>query len=339
MSLPSFELFDEQPAEVSRRSAAARASRPAWPSRPASANAGTSTSARSGAFVGLDTFGASAPYQEIYKHRGLTAAAVVAKAKELAQTLTVMLHSFCLSISERRAIMALVRRLTTLSGRCLVCRHFAHRISLLVRWSCCSRCYAPFAPRACWSKCRAMRWGWPSCAICRRPTSRPPSCSALSALRCLDRWRCSSRSPESTPGLDHERDLLLVLLPPEHNSRQFHLAVWLPVNDYDALVRSLEGDPERRIAAVTIAGEDLLVVRHGDWAVVMDPDQRDRLEQLRDAAAVPASSPPRQIAEWTSWIDSNDAAVVVLPAGMRTLWTWAASEPAIDRECKESRGQ
>jgi transketolase len=36
-----------------------------------------------GAFIGLDTYGASAPFEEIYKHRGITAAAVVAKAKEL----------------------------------------------------------------------------------------------------------------------------------------------------------------------------------------------------------------------------------------------------------------
>ena len=36
-----------------------------------------------GAFVGLDTFGASAPYQDIYKHRGLTTEAVIAKALEL----------------------------------------------------------------------------------------------------------------------------------------------------------------------------------------------------------------------------------------------------------------
>ncbi len=84
-------------------------------------------------------------------------------------------------------------------------------------------------------------------------------------------------------GLDLRRDLLVVLLPPENDSRQFHLAVWLPVSDYDALVQSLDGDPGRRIAAVTIAGEDLLVVRQGDWAVVMDPDQRR-----------PARAPPRR---------------------------------------------
>ena len=91
-------------------------------------------------------------------------------------------------------------------------------------------------------------------------------------------------------GLDSTRDLMFVLLPPANNSQQYHLAVWLPTSDYDALVHSLEGDPERRIAAVTIAGEDLLVVHHGDWAVIMDPDERDRLEQLRDAVVHAATA-------------------------------------------------
>jgi hypothetical protein len=127
-------------------------------------------------------------------------------------------------------------------------------------------------------------------------------------------------------GLDAERDLLVVLLPPENNSRQFHLAVWLPVKDYSALVESLEGDPQRQVAAVTIAGEDLLVVKHGEWAVVMDPDQRDRIERLRENDNTNLIVPPRQLAVWTSWINTNDAAVVVLPAGMQTLWALAASE-------------
>jgi hypothetical protein len=127
-------------------------------------------------------------------------------------------------------------------------------------------------------------------------------------------------------GLDAERDLLVVLLPPENNSRQFHLAVWLPVKDYSVLVDSLEGDPERQISAVTIAGEDLLVVKHGEWAVVMDPDQRDRIERLRSGEGSNATIAPRQLAMWSHWISQNDAAVVVLPAGMRTLWSLAASE-------------
>jgi transketolase len=82
VSLPSFELFNEQPAKyrdevlpppITARVAVEAGIRQCWDQY---------LSAR-GAFVGLDTYGASAPFEEIYKHRGITAAAVVAKAKEL----------------------------------------------------------------------------------------------------------------------------------------------------------------------------------------------------------------------------------------------------------------
>jgi transketolase len=82
VSLPSFELFNEQPAEyrdkvlppaVTARVAVEAGVRQAW----------DQYIGQHGAFIGLDTFGASAPFEEIYKHRGITAAAIVAKAKEL----------------------------------------------------------------------------------------------------------------------------------------------------------------------------------------------------------------------------------------------------------------
>jgi transketolase len=82
VSLPSFELFDEQPQKyrdevmppkVTARVAIEAGVRQCWDKYLGSR----------GAFVGLDTFGASAPFEEIYKHRGLTAAAVVAQAKAL----------------------------------------------------------------------------------------------------------------------------------------------------------------------------------------------------------------------------------------------------------------
>jgi transketolase len=81
VSLPSFELFDEQPADyreqvlppsVTARVAVEAGIRQCW----------DKYLGFTGAFVGLDTYGASAPYQEIYKHRGITADAVAAAAKE-----------------------------------------------------------------------------------------------------------------------------------------------------------------------------------------------------------------------------------------------------------------
>jgi len=81
VSLPSFELFDEQPAayrdevlppKVTARVAVEAGIRQCW----------DKYIGIGGAFIGLDTYGASAPYQEIYKHRGITVDSVVAAAKK-----------------------------------------------------------------------------------------------------------------------------------------------------------------------------------------------------------------------------------------------------------------
>lgn len=82
VSLPSFELFEDQPAEyrnkvlppdVTARVAIEAGVEQGW----------DKYLGPQGAFIGLDTFGASAPYAEIYKHRGLTPTAIVVKAHEL----------------------------------------------------------------------------------------------------------------------------------------------------------------------------------------------------------------------------------------------------------------
>jgi transketolase len=81
VSMPAFEIFDDQPQEyrdevlppaVTARVAVEAGIRQGWDKYIGSG----------GGFVGLDTFGASAPYEKVYQHRGVTTAAVVAKAKE-----------------------------------------------------------------------------------------------------------------------------------------------------------------------------------------------------------------------------------------------------------------
>jgi transketolase len=85
VSLPSFEIFDEQPAayrdevlppSVTARVAVEAGVRQCW----------DKYLGPQGAFIGLDTYGASAPYQEIYEHRGITPEAIVAAAKKQLQT-------------------------------------------------------------------------------------------------------------------------------------------------------------------------------------------------------------------------------------------------------------
>lgn len=82
VSLPSFELFEEQPVayrdqvlppSVTARVAVEAGIRQGWDRYLGAA----------GAFIGLDSFGASAPYQEVFRHRGLTAEAIVMAARKL----------------------------------------------------------------------------------------------------------------------------------------------------------------------------------------------------------------------------------------------------------------
>lgn len=81
VSLPSFELFDEQPPAyrnevlppaVTARVAVEAGIRQCW----------DKYLGPQGAFIGLDTYGASAPYPDIYKHRGLTPEAVITAARQ-----------------------------------------------------------------------------------------------------------------------------------------------------------------------------------------------------------------------------------------------------------------
>jgi transketolase len=82
VSLPSFELFNVQPAKyrdevlpptVTARIAIEAGVRQCW----------DQYLGLQGVFIGLDTYGASAPYQEIYQHRGITAEAAIAAALNL----------------------------------------------------------------------------------------------------------------------------------------------------------------------------------------------------------------------------------------------------------------
>ncbi len=82
VSMPCWELFDEQPAEyrelvlpaaVSRRVAVEAGIKMGW----------ERYLGDSGAFVGMDSFGASAPAELLYEHFGITADGIVAKVNSL----------------------------------------------------------------------------------------------------------------------------------------------------------------------------------------------------------------------------------------------------------------
>jgi hypothetical protein len=120
-------------------------------------------------------------------------------------------------------------------------------------------------------------------------------------------------------GLDPNGDFLLAVYK-EGNSddAQIQFGVWLPVADYAAFAKSIGATSTGGVAAATVAGQDLLIAHRGDWAVVMDPDQRQRIGQLVSAQP----SPPPEIAAWKSWIASNDVTLVTFAPGVHEFWSW-----------------
>jgi hypothetical protein len=125
-------------------------------------------------------------------------------------------------------------------------------------------------------------------------------------------------------GLESQGDFMLAMLPP-NGGRDLvpQYCVWLPVTDYDRLLTLLEAAPGDPVSVIRIAGEDLLIARQGAWAVLMDPDQRPRMEQLlKDDKKLPAA-----VAAWKSWIEDNDVAVVMLHSGIEQVLDWSAHPP------------
>jgi hypothetical protein len=123
-------------------------------------------------------------------------------------------------------------------------------------------------------------------------------------------------------GLNLEGDFLLAVYPdPRGDKSHLRFGVWLPVADYARFSKSIGANSLDGISTVTIAGEDLLVARRGEWALVMDTDQRERMTQLVAASASPPVSP--QIAKWKKWIDTNDITVIANTSGVRELLSWA----------------
>ena len=89
-------------------------------------------------------------------------------------------------------------------------------------------------------------------------------------------------------GLDTNGDALLALFPAAGgNDDAMQFCIWLPVTDYGTFLNSIHATSIDGVAATTIGGEDLLVANHGNWALIMDPDQRDRITKLAAGATSP----------------------------------------------------
>jgi hypothetical protein len=116
-------------------------------------------------------------------------------------------------------------------------------------------------------------------------------------------------------GLNTSGDFLLAVVPGNGGTARPKICIWLPIKDYDQLVRSLGGQPGRGITAISLAGEDLLIARQDEWALVMDPDQRSRMADMLAEAPMALDRMP----SWNGWAGKNDITVAALPKGIQKI--------------------
>ena len=132
-------------------------------------------------------------------------------------------------------------------------------------------------------------------------------------------------------GINADGDCMLAVLPGSGgNEESLQFCVWLPVTDYDRFLNSLGATSIDGVAAATIAGEDLLVAHRGDWALLMNADQRQRI-----SAVASASPSTPQMPRWNKWIEANDVTVVAFSPGVRALVSSIDGEDA-DQEDADS---
>ncbi len=116
-------------------------------------------------------------------------------------------------------------------------------------------------------------------------------------------------------GLDLDGDVLISLIPGERDSSAPEPLVLLPIADYKKFAASIHCDDSGEVCRATIVGEDVLVARHGPYAMIMNVENRETLEILADLE-------PEQVAllePVAGWLRDNVVTIAVMPAGLERL--------------------
>ncbi|MCG8449355.1 MAG: hypothetical protein MI725_07240, partial [Pirellulales bacterium] len=116
-------------------------------------------------------------------------------------------------------------------------------------------------------------------------------------------------------GLHAEGDVLVALLPGATPTSEPEPMVLLPISDYPTFAESIHGDASGEICRVSIAGEDVLVAKDREYALLMNVEHRETLEVLLDMEPKPVAD----LQPLEPWLAKNDVAVAIMPAGAELL--------------------
>jgi hypothetical protein len=117
-------------------------------------------------------------------------------------------------------------------------------------------------------------------------------------------------------GLDKNRPIALLALPPKDDKSLPTMIALIPVSDYAKFLQQFKSeDAEAGVTRIEVWGGPKLVRSIGGYAAICELPFREALEKdMKLADEVPAA-----LAPWRTWLAEKDAAVVVLAPGIRLL--------------------
>jgi hypothetical protein len=115
-------------------------------------------------------------------------------------------------------------------------------------------------------------------------------------------------------GLELNGDVLFALLPAGESEIPAPMFL-LPVKDYAAFANTIQADASGAVCRVKIADEDVYVAQHGEYALVMNLEHQEIMHRV---LAGP-TKPPADLAKQQTWLDKNDASVIITSSGIAHL--------------------
>lgn len=114
-------------------------------------------------------------------------------------------------------------------------------------------------------------------------------------------------------GLDPSGNVVIAFLPADDPKSEPEPLVFVPVSSYEEFANSINADASGEICRITLLGEDILVAQDGPYAMLMNVEYRQTMEELVSLEAEPIAS----LAPLANWLPNQDVAVVLMPAGLQ----------------------
>lgn len=116
-------------------------------------------------------------------------------------------------------------------------------------------------------------------------------------------------------GINKQGSALIAMLPGESSTSGFMPMALLPISDYEKFAESIQGDPSGEICRISISGEDILLAKHTDYALLMNVEDRETMEIILGLEPEKVKS----LEKLTPWLSTTDINVAIMPKGSELL--------------------